>query len=283
MRRTALIESDLTRLRLRTPAGTFDAVATGPTSGRRVLLLHGAPESGIEWRHQLRSLAAHGHRAVAPDLRGYSSGVRPTGVAAYRLEHAVQDVVDIADSLGWGRFDLVGHDFGALAGWLAAARHPLRIRTLTAVSAPHPGALAHALRTDPDQRRRWSELDHLRAPDAEHDPLTSGRLARGWPPSVPADRVTRYLRRLAEPGALTAALNWYRANDFTGEYRPVPVPTRFVWGERDEWINHRTARAAAEWATGPYRFAVLPDVGHFAPEEAAGATTDHLLDHLSAH
>ncbi|MEU4741965.1 alpha/beta fold hydrolase, partial [Actinosynnema sp. NPDC023658] len=81
--RPVLFESDLTRQRVTTPAGTFDAIATGPTTGRKVLLLHGVPECGIEWRHQLRALAAHGYRAVAPDLRGYSPGVRPRGVASY--------------------------------------------------------------------------------------------------------------------------------------------------------------------------------------------------------
>ncbi|MBP2334615.1 pimeloyl-ACP methyl ester carboxylesterase [Saccharothrix coeruleofusca] len=283
--RSALFEADLTRLRIRTGAGTFDAVAAGPAAGRKVLLLHGASECAAEWCHQLRALAAHGYRAVAPDLRGYSPGVRPRLVDGYRLGHAARDVAEIADELGWRRFDLVGHDWGASAAWIAAARCPLRVRTLTAVSAPHPGAFAHALRTDPGQWRRWAYLDHLRAPGAERELLAHGaaRLRAGWPESIPHERVTHYVRRLSEPGALTAALNWYRANDFTESYQPVPVPTRFLWGEDDGVVSPETARSTADWVTGPYRFEALAGVGRFVPEEAEEETTAHLLDHLAAH
>ncbi|MBB5958336.1 pimeloyl-ACP methyl ester carboxylesterase [Saccharothrix tamanrassetensis] len=285
--RPALFESDLTRQRIATGAGTFDAIATGPVTGRKVLLLHGVPECGIEWRHQLRALAAHGYRAVAPDLRGYSPGVRPKQVDGYRLEHAVQDVREIADALGWKRFDLVGHDWGAVVAWIAAARYPLRIRTLTAVSAPHPGALAQALRTDPDQQRRWSFLDHLRTPGvAERELLAddAAQLRAGWPSTIAPERVNQYVRRLTEPGALTAALNWYRANPLTTEtFRPVSVPTRFLWGEDDRVIGPEAAQTTAGWATGPYWFEVMPGVGHFVPEEAAEQTTLHLLDHLATY
>ncbi|TQM80100.1 pimeloyl-ACP methyl ester carboxylesterase [Saccharothrix saharensis] len=288
--RPVLFESDLTRQRITTPAGTFDAVVTGPAAGRKVLLLHGVPECGIEWRHQLRALAAHGYRAVAPDLRGYSPGVRPRRVSAYGLEHVVRDVVEIADALGWTRFDLVGHDWGAIAAWVAAARFPLRMRTLTAVSAPHPGALARALRTDPDQRRRWAHLDHLREPGVAERTLLAdhgARLRDGWPAAIPPERVAQYVRKLTEPGALTAALNWYRANDLTDigtdALRPVSVPTRYLWGEDDEVISPDTAQDAGRWTTGPYWFEVMPGVGHFVPEEAAEQTTLHLLDHLAAH
>jgi pimeloyl-ACP methyl ester carboxylesterase len=285
--RPVLFESDLTRQRITTPAGTFDAIATGPATGRKVLLLHGVPECGIEWRHQLRALAAHGYRAVAPDLRGYSPGVRPRRVSAYGLDHVVQDVVEIADALGWTRFDLVGHDWGAIAAWVAAARFPLRVRTLTAVSAPHPGALARALRTDPDQRRRWAHLDHLREPGVAERALLAdngARLREGWPAVIPPERVAQYVRKLTEPGALTAALNWYRANDFAEDaFRPVSVPTRYLWGEDDEVISPGTAQDTGEWTTGPYWFEVVPGVGHFVPEEAAEQTTLHLLDHLATY
>ncbi|WP_433270481.1 alpha/beta fold hydrolase [Actinosynnema sp. CS-041913] len=285
--RPAVFESDLTRQRIATDAGTFDAIATGPATGRKVLLLHGVPECGIEWRHQLRALAAHGYRAVAPDLRGYSPGVRPKHVDGYRLEHAVQDVREIADALGWKRFDLVGHDWGAIVAWIAAARYPLRVRTLTAVSAPHPGALAQALRTDPDQQRRWSCLDHLRTPGvAERELLAdnAARLRAGWPSAIAPERVNQYVRKLTEPGALTAVLNWYRANPVvSGTYRPVSVPTRFLWGENDQVIGPEAAQNTGRWVTGPYWFEVMADTGHFIPEEAAEETTLHLLDHLATY
>lgn len=276
----------LTRMRIPTAAGTFDAVAAGPLDGRKVLLLHGVPECGIEWRHQLRALAADGYRAVAPNQRGYSPGVRPKHVEDYHVDRGVDDVTAIADQLGWRRFDLVGHDWGAVVGWVAASRHPLRVRTLTAVSAPHPAAFAEALRTDPDQRHRAALLDYLRRPEVpEREMLANGaaRLRQGWPSAIPRQRVEQYVRQLSEPGALTAALNWYRANTFTDDYQPVTVPTMYLWGSEDDAVGPEAAQRTSEWATGAYRFEVLDQIGHFVPEEAAERTSALLLEHLAAH
>ncbi|HEX6342432.1 alpha/beta hydrolase [Umezawaea sp.] len=283
---TATDATALTRLRIPTAAGTFDAVAAGPLDGRKVLLLHGVPQCGIEWRHQLRALAADGYRAVAPNQRGYSPGVRPKRVEDYGLDHAVDDVTAIADQLGWRRFDLVGHDWGGVVGWLAAARNPLRVRTLTAVSAPHPAALAAAMREDPDQRARAALLDYLRQPEVpEREMLANGsaKLRQGWPAVIPRQRVEQYVRQLSEPGALTAALNWYRANNFDGDYKPVTVPTMYLWGTEDDAVGPEAAQNTSDWAQGAYRFEVLDGVGHFIPEEAAERTSALLLEHLGAH
>jgi pimeloyl-ACP methyl ester carboxylesterase len=283
---TATDTTAVTRLRIPTPMGTFDAVAAGPLDGRKVLLLHGVPECGIEWRHQLRTLAAAGYRAVAPNQRGYSPGVRPRRVEDYRLDLAVQDVEAMADQLGWRRFDLVGHDWGAVVGWVAAARFPLRVRTLTAVSAPHPGAFGEALRTDRDQRRRGALLDYLRQPEIpERELLADGaaKLRKGWPAVIPRERVEQYVRQLSEPGALTAALNWYRANTFDGDYQPVTVPTMFLWGTEDAAVGPEAAQSTSDWVTGPYWFEALEGVGHFVPEEAAELTSRLLLQHLDTY
>ncbi|MEV7621782.1 alpha/beta hydrolase [Actinoplanes sp. NPDC089786] len=269
----------LSDLRIRTAAGTFDAVAAGPRRGRPVLLLHGFPEFGIAWEHQLRGLAAAGYRAVAPDLRGYSPGVRPVGVDHYRLDHAVTDVRAMADALGWRRFDLVGHDWGAAVGWVAAARYARRVRSLTAMSVPHLGAFAEALRTDPVQQEASRYMAGFRRPS----PLPENDILAAGPPKlpgVPAERCAEYFRRLSEPGALTAALNWYRANDFTGYAEPVTVPTLFLMGALDPFVAPSGVRATRRWVTGPFRLVSLDGVGHNVPEQAAATTTRLLRIHL---
>lgn len=283
---TATDATALTRLRIPTAAGTFDAVAAGPLDGRKVLLLHGVPQCGIEWRHQLRALAADGYRAVAPNQRGYSPGVRPKRVEDYTLDHAVDDVTTIADQMGWRRFDLIGHDWGGMVGWLAAARYPLRVRTLTSLSAPHPAAFAEALQNDPDQKARGALLDYLRQPAVPEQEMlanNAAQLRQGWPAVIPKQRVDQYVRQLSEPGALTAALNWYRANKFDGNYPPVTVPTMYLWGAEDDAVGPEAAQNTSNWATGAYRFEVLNNIGHFIPEEAAEHTSALLLDHLAAH
>jgi pimeloyl-ACP methyl ester carboxylesterase len=271
----------LTPLRIPTANGIFDAVAAGPRHGRKVLLLHGFPEFGIEWDHQLRALAAAGYRAVAPDQRGYSPGVRPTGIENYRLEHAVGDVRAMADSLGWHRFDLVGHDWGAAVAWIAAARYSRRVRSLTAVSVPHLGAFAEALRTDPVQQKASEYMDFFRQPA----PVPENTILASGPPKLPGvtpEKCAEYFRRLSQPGALTAALNWYRANDFEGYEQRVAVPTLFIASSKDPMVAPSGIQATRNWVTGPYRLENLADIGHNIPEEAAETTTALLLAHLAA-
>lgn len=264
---------------IRTSRGTFDAIAAGPRDGRKVLLLHGFPEFGIEWEHQLRGLAAAGYRAVAPDQRGYSPGVRPSAIGDYRLEHAVADVEAMADALGWRRFDLVGHDWGAAVGWIAAARYAARVRSLTAVSVPHLGAFAQALREDPAQQQASRYMDNFRQPSPVPENMI---LAAGPPvlPGVPPEKCAEYFRRLSAPGALTAALNWYRANDFQGYPEPVRVPTLLIAGTLDPFVAPSGVQATSRWVTGPYRLVRLEGIGHNVPEQAAATTTSLLLAHL---
>ncbi|MEA3055414.1 MAG: hypothetical protein QOD30_846, partial [Actinomycetota bacterium] len=124
---------------------TFEARVAGPDDGEPVLLLHGFPQTSYSWRAQLEALGAAGYRAIAPDQRGYSPGARPTEVEAYAIEHLVADVVGMADALGLERFDLVGHDWGAAVAWATAITRPDRVRSLAALSVPHPDAFRRAL------------------------------------------------------------------------------------------------------------------------------------------
>ncbi|WP_280392059.1 alpha/beta fold hydrolase [Nocardia brasiliensis] len=273
------VPAGLDAVRISTDAGVFEAVSAGPAQGREVLLLHGFPELGIEWDQQMGALAAVGCRAIAPDQRGYSPGVRPARIEDYRLDLLVSDVWAIADALGWRRFDLVGHDWGAVVAWVAAADRSDRIRSLTTVSVPHPAAFADALRNDPAQQQASAYMNRFRQPA----PLPEDAILAGDPPKltgVPEWKSAEYFRRLAEPGALTAALNWYRANDFEGYRKPVTVPTLFLAATDDRMVAMSGIHATSAWATGPYRLEILPGAGHNIPEHAAVATSAHLLAHL---
>ncbi|GGP84655.1 alpha/beta fold hydrolase [Saccharothrix coeruleofusca] len=271
------------QLSVKTEAGAFDAIAAGPEDGRPVLLLHGFPQAAVEWEFQVAALGRHGYRAVAPDQRGYSPRVRPEQVAEYGMESLVGDVLAIADALGWSRFDLVGHDWGGAVAWWTAAEHPERLRSLTAVSTPHLGALAEALRTDEEQQRRSAYMAEWRDRGTEKRMLAddAAALRRIFDRRVPASRVDEYMRRLAEPGALTAALNWYRAGGVGNGLGKVSVPTLYVWSTEDVAFGSTAALSTGDWVTGPYRFEMLEDVSHWVPEEAAETLTSLLLEHLS--
>jgi pimeloyl-ACP methyl ester carboxylesterase len=274
--------SDLAMITIDTEVGSFGALEAGPRSGRPVLLLHGFPEFAIAWEAQLRALADAGYHAVAIDQRGYSPGVRPADVASYALDHPVADVLRVADALGWDGFDLVGHDWGAAVGWIVAAQQPARVNSLTAVAVPHLAAFADALRNDPAQRRKSAYMAMFRRPTPE--PET--QILAGGPPVLPGvspERCAEYFRRLSEPGALTAALNWYRANDFTGYRQRVERPTLLIAGTDDETVAPAGVHATGDWVTGRYRLEYLDDLGHNLPEQAPAKINGLLLEHLSAN
>ncbi|OLT44605.1 haloalkane dehalogenase [Saccharomonospora sp. CUA-673] len=270
-------------LSIPTPAGDFDAIAAGPHDGRPVLLLHGFPEAAIEWEHQVARLGAEGFRAVAPDQRGCSPGVRPDDVAAYAMDELVGDVVAMADALEWSRFDLVGHDWGGAVAWWTADRHPDRLRSLTAVSTPHPRALGRALREDEDQALRSQYMRDWQSSRTEQRMLAddADALRRMYEWKVPRGHVDDYVERLSEPGALTAALNWYRAPNPKERMGEVTVPTLYVWSTEDVAFGSTAALATGDWVSGPYEFQMLEDVTHWVPEEAPEQLTALLLDHLN--
>lgn len=269
---------------------TFGARAAGPAAGRPVLLLHGFPQSSRSWQEVLRALAAAGYRAVAPDQRGYSTGARPPGVEAYGIAALVSDVLAIADALEMGSFDLVGHDWGGMLAWVVAARYPERVRSLAVVSTPHPGALAAALGAgDEDQLARSSPVGLFRRQDEPErvllgdDGSGKGLAAMVSATGLPAAHAGGYVDHMREPGALTAALNWYRAMDPTEVegLPPVVVPTLYVWSTGDAALGRRAAESTAEWVAGRYTFVVLDGVSHWVPEEAPAELGRLLLDHLA--
>lgn len=270
-------------LSIPTAAGAFDAIAAGPADGRPVLLLHGFPEAAICWDYTVSVLGDRGFRAVAPDQRGYSPGVRPEAVAEYGVESLVRDVLAIADASGWSRFDLIGHDWGGAVAWATAAEHPDRLRTLTAVSTPHPGALADALRSDEDQQLRSQYLQNWRERSTERRMLANGAeaLRKMFERRVGQSRVDEYVRRLSEPGALTAALNWFRASRPASKAEAVEVPTLYVWSTEDVAFGSTAAFATEQWVTGAYSFQMLEDVSHWVPEEVPEVLTGVIVEHLS--
>lgn len=269
-----------------TAAGRFDALAAGPDDGRPVLLLHGFPQASTEWEHQLATLSAAGYRAVAPDQRGYSPGVRPERPEDYRIEDLAGDVLAIADEFGWARFDLVGHDWGGSVAWYVAAEFPERLRTLTAVSTPHPAAYARAVRTDEDQQQRSSyvpTLQNVRGAEKRLLADDASALRALFEGVVPRSHVREYVERLSEPGAMVAALNWYRGIKYSGHTGKVTVPTLYVWGTEDTAFGSTAALSTEEWVAGPYRFEMFEDITHWLPEQADEGLSRLLLEHLSAH
>ena len=266
---------------------TFDARIDGPEDGEPVLLLHGFPQTSLSWSPQIAALAGAGYRACAFDQRGYSPRARPAEVEAYRSSELLADVLGVADALGFDRFHLVGHDWGGAVAWQAAGRHPERLRTLTVLSTPHPGAMGQALSGSlgGDQSQRSSYFQIFRAEGSEdsfvRDDHQFFRLlfaASG----MPEGGGEPYVKALGTHEAMRAALNWYRAADLSlvDGLGPIVEPTMYVWSDGDPALGREAAEATARFVEGSYRFEVLEGVGHWIAEAAPDRLNALLLDHL---
>jgi pimeloyl-ACP methyl ester carboxylesterase len=264
---------------------TFDVRDAGPGDGEPVVLLHGFPQDSTAWDRVAPALHQHGLRTLAPDQRGYSPGARPRGRAAYRLRETVGDVLALLDAAGLASAHVVGHDWGGLVGWALGAWHPDRVRTLTALSVPHPGAMARAMVTS-DQALRSSYIGLIQLPLLPERLILAGNgaalrrtLTEG---GLPDDTVDSYVRRMQEPGALSPALAWYRAlpwiaRDPVGRVR---VPTLHVWSTGDAYLGRAATEDTARFVAAPYRLEVLDDVSHWIPELAPDRTAELVTAHV---
>lgn len=266
----------------------FDARVAGPEDGEPVILLHGFPQTSIEYSHQLQALGEAGYRAVAPNQRGYSPGARPADESAYVLVNLMLDILAIADAVGFERFHLVGHDWGASVAWFLGVFAPTRLLTLNPISVPHLDAFA-LTRNDPEscQYAASSYMDFFVQPDSHEVMLANdAQMLREIYAGLPDDHVQDYLDVLTRPGALKAALDWYRANITDGPSPGiglVTVPTMYIWSTGDTALCRDGADLTENYVIGPYRYEVIEGVSHWVPEEAAETVSSLLIDHLGAH
>jgi pimeloyl-ACP methyl ester carboxylesterase len=235
--------------------------------GTPVLLLHGFPDSSYLWRHQIEALTAAGMRCIAPDLRGRGKSERPESVEAYGVRHSVADAVAILDQLEIERAHVVGHDFGALVAWLVATAHPERVDKLVAMSVGHPSTFAK--RTMRQREASWYQLlfqfEGLAEELLQRD---DWRLFREW---LRDDGDTdRYIEELSQPGALTAGLNWYRANlhpkrelEPRPPLPPIQADTLGIWSSGDHYLTEDRMVASGEFVAGAWRYERIEDASHW--------------------
>ena len=213
--------TELSTSRTALPTGvTLNVASGGARGGEVIVFLHGFPESHRTWR-AVAPAVARDFFVVCPDQRGFGASDKPQGVEDYRTDRIVEDLVALADALEIERFTLVGHDWGGAVAWLAALRHPDRIRRLVIVNAPHPLLFQKSLIEDPAQRAASQYITAFRNPGMEAGLQAMGLeafYAKTFASHADIAKISeqeraRYLADWAAPGALTAMLNWYRASE----------------------------------------------------------------------
>ncbi|XP_023768701.1 uncharacterized protein LOC111917255 [Lactuca sativa] len=240
--------------------------------GPIVLLLHGFPELWYSWRHQILYLAAHGYRAVAPDLRGYgdTTGAPIDDPTKFTTLHVVGDMVALIDALGADKVFVVGHDWGAMIAWRLCLFRPDKVKALVNFSVqfvprnPHqktveifrtaygddhyicrfqePGEIEAVLASLGTKKAVEKFLTH-RDPDPFYFP-------KGQPfgalhdtpvilPSWLSEEDVDYYTKKFEQTGFTGGLNYYRCFDLNWELEApwtdakVSVPVKFIVGELD--------------------------------------------------
>ncbi|KMS90421.1 alpha/beta fold hydrolase [Prauserella rugosa] len=254
--------------------------------GDPVVLLHGFPDSHYLWRHQIDPLVEAGHRVIVPDQRGFGESSKPQDVESYDMRTLVNDIVGLTQHLGISRAHLVGHDWGAAIAWMYAFLMPRRVDHLAVFSVGHPGVFATP--TIEQRKASWYMLFY-------QFPGVSEELLRrnGWrlfKEIIGSDGDhRRYPRELAKPGALTAALNWYRANRspeselrVERNFPPVLAPTLGVWSTGDQALLEEGMTGSQKFVKGPWRYERVEDAGHWIPLDQPALTTDLLRGFLGS-
>jgi len=263
--------------------------------GPLVVLLHGFPQFWYMWRFQIPALVEAGFRVIAPDMRGYNLSDKPPNVSDYRVELLARDVERLIRACGEETATVVGHDWGAMAGWIAAMLHPERVGRLGILNLPHPHRFAHGL-LRPTQLLRSSYMFFFQVPRLPEEALSASNFASlryalrnepARPGMFSPEDIERYVEALASPGALTAALNYYRAlfrrNPFESRrlLRRIEAPVLVIWGEKDPFLSPELAEPDRYWVPN-LRIERLPDAGHFVAEDRPEKVNALLLDFLRA-
>jgi pimeloyl-ACP methyl ester carboxylesterase len=261
----------------------FDVTDAGPADGEVVVLLHGFPQNRHSWTAVTPHLTAAGYRVLAPDQRGYSPGARPRGRRAYVAAELVEDVIALIDAAGADKVHLVGHDWGAFVAWALASARPERLHSLTAISVPHPAAMAWAMPRGQALKSWYMAAFQLPVLPEVIVPTDRGLKLMGGA-GLPVEQMRRYVAPLGRDG-LTAALNWYRAMPFSRDKRfghRITVPTLYVWSDGDVALGRAGAEATERYVRGPYRFEVLPGLSHWIPDEAPDRLAELVLEQVRA-
>jgi pimeloyl-ACP methyl ester carboxylesterase len=260
--------------------------------GPLVVLLHGFPELWYAWRLQIPALAAAGFRVAAPDMRGYNLSSKPAGVPSYRINRLTGDVAALIRHLGEERAHVVGHDWGGGVAWNVPRHHPEVVDRLVILNSPHKRALVRELKTLSQMRKSWYMLFFQLPvlPEANiraFDYALVRRILRKDPVRKDAfteEDIDAYVKALDQPGALTAAINYYRALPLgeepgSAKSRNVECPTLVIWGEQDSYLGVKLTEGLEEWVPR-VRVERIPDASHWVQADAPDLVNRLMIDFL---
>jgi pimeloyl-ACP methyl ester carboxylesterase len=253
-----------------------------PQSPRLALCLHGFPELGYSWRHQLPVLADLGFRVWAPDLRGYGKTDRPPHMNDYAIEALIEDVAQLIDASGAESVLLLAHDWGAVIAWQFAIHRIRDLERLVIMNVPHPAIVDGQPRNFRQLLRSWyilffqiPWLPEFLAGLGGAKAIGSGFLDMAVNKERFPDEVLEVYREAArQPGALRAMVNYYRAYVRGGglarqRKRGSPLietPTLMIWGEEDAALG-KELTVGTEHHVKQLTLRYLPEASHWVQQD----------------
>lgn len=261
--------------------------------GPLIVLLHGFPEFWYSWRYQIPFLAGHGYSVVAPDLRGYNDTDKPR--KGYDIPTLLRDIEGLIKGLGQQKAVIVGHDWGGALAWSFAINYPAMTERLIVMNAPHPAAMMREMRTIKQLRKSWYifafQLPWL--PEyllGRNHAYEIGRMLRGaafQKTAFPVEEMAKYQEAMSRPGAIKAALSYYRqlfrhpTVTFNRSGTRISAPTLLIWGEQDIALGIELTTGLERWVND-IEIKRIPDSGHWVQQEQPGKVNQYMLEFLQA-
>jgi epoxide hydrolase 4 len=260
--------------------------------GKLMLMLHGFPEFWYSWRHQIDEFAGDYH-VVAPDLRGYNLSDKPEGLEAYKLSELVEDVRGVISGLGYESCILVAHNWGGAIAWNFAHTHPTMVEKLIILNIPHPAKFVQGLKTPQQLFKSWYvfffqlpwlpefclQFDNYRAIASSFTDMAINKTA------FSEVDLNAYRDAAAQPGALTAMLNYYRCifqsliNGDRSNWEILDVPTLTIWGENDaalgKELTYGTEAYVRDW-----QIKYIPNCSHWVQQEQPASVNRYIREFL---
>jgi pimeloyl-ACP methyl ester carboxylesterase len=257
---------------------------TGPEDGEPVFLLHGFPDAWFGWEAQIGPLADAGFRVIVPDQRGYNLSDKPDGVDSYQMATLVKDILGLADALGYKRFHIAGHDFGAMVCWNLAMCCPERIKRMVIANVPHPHVMSSYLRTHLKQMLKSWYAIFFQIPGLPEwiVKLNNWRfLISAMPNNLSEEERDRYRSAWNQPGAMTAMMNWYRAffrlPKITTRFSKIQVPTLILWGKKDPHLCYEMATLSVKLCDNG-RLITFEDATHWVLRDESESVWQHMVE-----
>ena len=263
--------------------------------GELVILLHGFPEFWYGWRKQIPVLSKK-YRVVAVDMRGYNLSDKPSGINAYKIDVLAKDIADLINALGEKKAIVVGHDWGAAVAWAVASLHPDVVSKLAILNVPHPSEMKKALRNF--NLAQWKKSYYIFLFQLPWLPerflgkdlkgfftkAFTSFAPKGKESAVTPEEIDKYVKAFSQSGALTAAVNYYRATfrqlkDGLGSGGKLKMPVLMLWGEQDMALGKELTYNTKDYCED-LEIIYDPTSGHFIQHDNPELVNEKLLEFL---